>query len=53
LEDLVYMGGYVKIDLRNGNGMMWTGLIWLSIGTNGRLLWRQLAFGSHKKHAVS
>jgi hypothetical protein len=27
LEDVVYMGGYFKMDFRNHNGMMWTGLI--------------------------
>jgi hypothetical protein len=29
----------IKTDLREINWMVWTGLIWLRIGTFGRLLW--------------
>jgi hypothetical protein len=28
----------IKIDLREHDGVVWTGFIWLRIGTNGRFL---------------
>jgi hypothetical protein len=28
----------IRMDLREVNGMMWTGLVWLRIGTRGELL---------------
>jgi hypothetical protein len=29
----------IKIDLREEDGVVWTGLMWLRIGTSGGLLW--------------
>jgi hypothetical protein len=32
-----------------GGGVMWTGLVWLRIGTGGELLWiRYWTFGFHR-----
>jgi hypothetical protein len=28
----------IKMDLRGGDGVVWTGLVWLRIGTSGELL---------------
>jgi hypothetical protein len=34
---------------RRWNGVMWTGLVWLRIGTGGELLWiRYWTFGFHE-----
>ena len=45
---------YVKIDFKERVWGCWSGLIWLNVGTNGRLFWaRKWTFGSHKMWWIS
>jgi hypothetical protein len=54
LEDLGVRGRItLKLIFRNYNGRVWTGLIWLRIGTSGGLLWRRWwTLGFHKIRGI-
>jgi hypothetical protein len=38
IRKIMYGRNNIKMDLERWNGVVWTGLVWLRIGTGGELL---------------